>query len=181
MPPSTDNAIERPDASIIRRSTAIFGRSDERNTWPPNPGFTVITRMMSTRSRTHATVSTGVAGTQYDTGTLAQRAYELQRAMQMRPRLGMHQDMIGAGLGKGGDVRIDRRDHQMHVERQAGVRPQAFQDRRSEADVGHEVPVHHIEMQPIRARRLDCPHFVAETGEIGGKQAWSDRDSAGLR
>jgi hypothetical protein len=101
--------------------------------------------------------------------------------MQMRPGLGMHQDMIRAGLGKGRDVWIDRRDHHVHVERQAAVRPQAFQDRRSEADIGHEMPIHHIEMQPVGSRRLDRPHFVAESGEVGRQQARSDRDSVGLR
>ena len=61
-PPSTDSAIERPEASIIRRRAAIFGNCDARNSWPPNPGLTVITRTMSTRSSTHAMLSGGVAG-----------------------------------------------------------------------------------------------------------------------
>ncbi len=63
-------------------------------------------------------LSTGVAGIQHHAGTFAVRADELQRAMQMRPGLRMHQHVVGAGIGERGDVGIDRRDHQMHVERQ---------------------------------------------------------------
>ena len=39
-----------------------------------------------------------------------------QQQMQMRPGFGMHDDVVGAGAGEGLQVRIGRRDHQMHVE-----------------------------------------------------------------
>ncbi len=48
--------------------------------------------------------------------------------MQMRPRLGMHDKVVGAGIGKRRDKGIDRCNHQMHIERQLGVRAQAAQD-----------------------------------------------------
>ena len=181
MPPSTDSAIGRPEASIIRRNAAIFGSCDARNSWPPNPGLTVITRMMSTRSSTHAMLSDRRRRIQHDAGPLAVRSDKLQRAVQMRPGLRMHQDVVGPGIGERRDERIDRRDHQMHVERQCGVRAQALQDRRAEADVRHEMAVHHVEMQPVGARRLDRRHLVAQSGEIGGEEAWRDGDSAGSR
>ena len=45
--------------------------------------------------------------------------------MDMRPRLGMDGDDIGARIGEGFEKGIDRRDHQMHVERLGGVRAQS--------------------------------------------------------
>ena len=101
--------------------------------------------------------------------------------MQMRPGLGMHQQVVGAGIGECRDEGIDRRNHQMHIERQLGVRAQAAQDGRAEADVRHEMAVHHVEMQPVGARRLDRRHFVSQSSEIGRKDAWRDGDSGGSR
>ncbi len=96
--------------------------------------------------------------------------------MQMRPGLRMHEEVVGAGLGEGGDERIDRRDHQVHVERQPAVPAQALQHRWAEADIRHEMSVHDVEMQPIRAGRLDRRHLLAQPGEIGREQAWRDGD-----
>ena len=120
-------------------------------------------------------------GIQHDAGAFAVRSDKLERAVQMRACLRMHQDVVGTGVGERRDERIDRRDHQMHVERQRGVRAQALQDRRAEADVRHEMPVHHVEMQPVGARRLDRRHLVAQSREIGRKEAWRDGDSGGSR
>src|SRR5256885_4078479 len=46
---------------------------------------------------------------------LAERADRLQRAMQMRPGLGMHGDMVAAGFGERFEIGVAGRDHQMRV------------------------------------------------------------------
>ena len=51
-----------------------------------------------------------------DPGALAERPDRLQRAVEMRPRLGMDGQAIGAGGGEIGEIGVGRRDHQMHVE-----------------------------------------------------------------
>ena len=38
-------------------------------------------------------------------------------AVEVRPGLGMDGDDVGAGLGEGVEEMVDRRDHQMDVER----------------------------------------------------------------
>ena len=86
--------------------------------WPPKPGLTLITRMRSTSSSTYSQRALMRRRIERHAGLLAERADRLQRAMQMRPGLGMDGDDVGAGLGEGGDIGVDRRDHQMHVERQ---------------------------------------------------------------
>ena len=87
----------------------------------------------------------------------------------MRPGLDMDGDRVGAGLGEGVEKGIDRRDHQMDVERLGGVRADRLHHRRADRDVGDEMPVHHVDMDPVGAGRVDRAHFLAELGEIGGE------------
>ena len=77
----------------------------------------------------------------------------LQRAVQMRAGFGMNGDDVGAGLGEGLEIGIDRRDHQMHVEGLGRVRPQRLHHVRAEGDVRHEMAVHHVEVDPVARRR----------------------------
>jgi hypothetical protein len=79
----------------------------------------------------------------------------------------MHGDDVAARIGEGCQERIARLDHQMAVEDLVGAVAHSLDDRRAEGDVGHVVPVHHVEMNPVGAgfdNRLD---LVAKSGEIG--------------
>ena len=91
---------------------------------------------------------------EHQAGLAAQARDGLQGAVGVRAGLGMDQDVVGAGLGEGGQIGVGRGDHQVDVERQAGERPQGAQHHRAEADVGHEMPVHHVQVQPVPRRRL---------------------------
>jgi hypothetical protein len=75
---------------------------------------------------------------------------------------------------EGLEVGVGRRDHQVDVERQRAVAAQRRNDHGAEADVGHEVPVHDVEVQPVRARLGDRARLLAEDGRSrrrGGKGA----------
>jgi len=87
----------------------------------------------------------------------------------MRSRLGVDGNDVGASLGEGLDIGVDGIDHQMNVENPVGMRTQRFHHARPEGDVGHEVSIHHIEMNPVGAGGGDIAHFLAEPGEIGGE------------
>src|SRR6185437_1691378 len=52
------------------------------------------------------------------------------------------------------------------VEGLAGVRSQRRDNRRPKRDVGHEMSVHHVEMDPVGAGGGDRAHLLAELGEI---------------
>ena len=88
---------------------------------------------------------------------------------------------VGAGLGEGVEKGIDRRDHQMDVERLGRVRAQRLHHRRADRDVGHEMPVHHIDMDPVGAGRVDRAHFLAQPREIGGEDRGRDADGLAWR
>src|SRR4051794_16176401 len=92
----------------------------------------------------------------------------------MRPRLRMYRNDVRAGLGERVEERIDRRNHQMDVERFGCVRAKRLHDRWTDRDVGYEVTVHHIDMNPVGARLVDRAHFLAEPGEVGGEDRGGD-------
>ena len=94
--------------------------------------------------------------------------------MDMRPGFRMHGQAVGPGLGEGLEIRIDRRNHQMDIERLFGVRPQRLHHRRTDGDVGHEMAVHHIDMDEVGAGRLDRLDFRAQPGKIGRQDRRGD-------
>ena len=115
-PPSASMSMSRPAASAFtaRTLSSMAGIS----VWPPKPGLTVMTMTRSSRSSTCSIALAGVAGLMRDAGALAERADRLQRAVEMRPRLGMHGDRVGAGGGEGLRDR-DRRARSSDARRRA--------------------------------------------------------------
>ncbi len=87
----------------------------------------------------------------------------------MRTRLDMHDHAVGPGLGESFEVGVGRRDHEMHVEKLVGQRPDGLHDLRPDRQVRDEMPVHDIDVNPIGARGDDRAHFLSKPGEIGGK------------
>ena len=169
----------RRSSGAARRSLAV---ATARKSCPPNPGFTVITSMMSTRSSTHATRFERRCRVQHHAGRLPSERIELQRPVQMRSGLGMQQDVVRAGLGEGSDEGIDRGDHQMHVERQcasAGAAPVSIGG--PKLMLGTKWPSMTSRCSQSAPAGLDRAHLLAQPREIGGEQAWRDSDSAGSR
>ena len=123
---------------------------------------------------TCSTLLSCVPGFMRHAGLLAERADRLQRAMDMRAGFDMHGDDVGARLGEGFEIGIARRDHQMHVERLLGVGPDRFDDIRADRNVGHEMAVHDVDMDPVGAGGIDRADLLAELGEIGGEDRRGD-------
>ena len=46
------------------------------------------------------------------------------------------------------------------------TRPQRLDDRRSHRNVGHEVAIHHIHVDPVGSGLLRLGHLLAQTGEV---------------
>ena len=89
--------------------------------------------------------------------------------MDRRRRLRRHEQMIGAGLGKGGEIAVRLDDHQVHIERLPRVASYRFDNHRPERDIRHEAAVHHVDMNPVGAGRIDGAHFFPQFREICGK------------
>ena len=76
--------------------------------------------------------------------------------------------------------RVDRRDHQVHVDghgRAVGahrVLLQRLADHRAEAEVGHVMVVHHVEVDPVGAGRDHVGELLAQAREVGGQDGRGD-------
>ncbi len=81
--------------------------------------------------------------------------------------LEVYGDAVGTSLDERLEIAIRRLDHQVHVERQTGDLADGLDDQRAKGDVGHEVPVHDVEVQQIRAAALDLADVLGEMGEVG--------------
>src|SRR5690606_39711155 len=97
--------------------------------------------------------------------------------MEMRPCLGMHRDDVRPSFCKGSNVGICRGNHQMDIKGQAAVWTQRLHHLGTYGDVGHEVPVHDVDMNVVGACLCHRCHFFAQTSEVGREE---DRKSTRL-
>ena len=63
-------------------------------------------------------------------------------------------------------------DHQANVERERGL--DALRDRRSEAQIRHEVTVHHVDVHPVRSAPFERAHGLRQPGEVGTQDRRSE-------
>ena len=78
---------------------------------------------------------------------------------------------VAAVIERGGkflfvEERIDGRDHQMDIEWLRGVRPKRLHHGGTDGEVGHEMAVHDVDVDPIGSGLLDLRHLFSEPGEI---------------
>jgi len=110
-------------------------------------------------------------------GLLTERLDPLDRAVEVRPRLGMDGDDVRAGFGEGVEKSVDGRNHQMDVKRLLGVRAKRFDHRRADRQVGDEMPVHDVDVHPVGAGFVHRAHFLAKLREVSGKDRRRDERS----
>jgi hypothetical protein len=99
--------------------------------------------------------------------------------MQVRQHLDVHGEPCGAGLDERIEIPIRILDHQVHVERPGGDPRDGLDHGRPNREVGHEVTVHHIDVNEIRAAALHGGDVAGQMGEIrrqdGRRQAHAHR------
>jgi hypothetical protein len=81
--------------------------------------------------------------------------------------LGMEGEHVCAGVGKLGKIPLRPLHHQMHVERPVGQLPERTDERRSKRQVGDEVAVHHIYVDPLGSAGHRALDLFLEPAEIG--------------
>ena len=94
------------------------------------------------------------------------RMKRLDGPVKVWTRLGVHRDDVGTRFGEGVEEGINGGDHQVDVERLCAVWSERLHHRGPDRQVRHEMPVHHVDMDPVRARLVDRTHFIAEMGEV---------------
>ena len=78
----------------------------------------------------------------------------------------MHGQVRRAGLRKGFEITFGLFDHQVHVERQFGGALVGLHQERAHGDVGDEVAVHHVHMDPTRAGSFERFDVLAQAQVI---------------
>ena len=78
----------------------------------------------------------------------------------------MNGNPVRTGFGERRDVVIGIFDHQVAVERNIHRLAQAGDDRRANGDVGHEMTVHHVDMQQCRAPTYGRVSIFRQASEI---------------
>ena len=74
----------------------------------------------------------------------------------------MHRNVIGARFGKIVQILIRIANHQMHIQWQVGAASETFDYRRADRQIGHEVTVHYINMNPIGMSAFGPANFFPE-------------------
>ena len=176
MPPSISRSIARPEASIQPRIFSHLGKTLSMKAWPPKPGFTLIT-------------STLVDFVDHGTDLLGRRARVdhhasgfpelvdlLDGAVEVGAGLGVHADSVGALARVVGDRAFRFLDHQVHVEGAIGGGRDRGQERRPDRQVRHEVPVHHVDVDPVGAGLAHEANLFRESAEVAGQDGGRDLD-----
>ena len=151
--------LDRDVAPAAARAGAPSLSSDaSMNGWPPQPGFTVMQSATSSSSATSASASSGVAGLIAAPAAQPASRIACERVVQVRRRLGVDGDRVGAGARELGDLALGPLDHQVHVEHAAGrvdLLGERGDDQRPDRDRRDEVAVHHVDVDHARARLHD--------------------------
>src|SRR5512146_1638408 len=91
----------------------------------------------------------------------------------------MDSDAIGPGIRKIFHVVIDRRNHQMDVQRLFGVGPYRPNDRRTDRNIGHEMTIHNVHMDEISTGRFDSRYLRSELCKVSRQYRRRNADSVG--
>ena len=115
----------------------------------------------------------GRVGVQHDAGPRPLGRGSWSRAgVDVVGRLDVDRDPVGARVAEGLHVLRGVRDHQVAVEHGVGHGSDALHERRAEGDVGHEVAVHHVEVEQVGAAvstsRISSPRRVKSAERIEG-------------
>jgi hypothetical protein len=64
----------------------------------------------------------------------------------------------------------------MRLQRQARHLPQRADDGCAHGKIGHEMSIHHVDVDPVRPGTLGLGHLFAQASEIGRKDGRSELD-----
>ena len=122
----------------------------------------------------------GRLGLDREPGPEPPRADLLQGAACVLHRLEVHDQVIRARLRELLEEAQRIRHHEVHVQgKRCELAHGADQDG-AEGEVGHELPVHHVDVQEIGARARDGPDLILQPREIGGEDGGTDAMEPGF-
>ena len=104
-----------------------------------------------------------------DAGTPSGGADRVEGGRDVRGGLDVHGHIGRAGIHEPSDPGLRPVDHEVDVQRQARRPPQVGHHLRPECEIRHEVPVHDVDVEPVRPTGLRRGGGVGQSSEIGGQ------------
>ena len=99
---------------------------------------------------------------------------QLDAPVQMDTGFHLHCHQIRPGLDEIRDIAVGVRDHQVDVEGQAGRTTDSFHHQGTHGDIGDEVPVHDVDMDPVGTGVFHGLDFLPQPCKIGGENGGGD-------
>ncbi len=81
----------------------------------------------------------------------------------------MHAHPVRPRIGQRGNKFVRILDHQMAIEGELRHLPHRRHHRRTKGDIGHEMAIHHIQMDDGSTTALGGLDLVSQMREVGGK------------
>ena len=98
----------------------------------------------------------------------------LKRAMQVRACFSVNDEALATSFDVTLRHDIGCVDHEVRFKRLCCVRTNCSNHVGSEGEVGHELAVHHVELNDVDAGFIKCMDFFTKLGEISGQYGGSD-------
>ena len=112
----------------------------------------------------------GGRGVDCDAGLHSAGADIFQRALEMVADLDVNRDPSHRSSNEIVDEIVGIGNHQVRIEGDLRMRCDGAHHGGAKGEVGHEVPVHDVEVQQFRTSPLDLGHLVREARKIGRKK-----------
>ena len=100
---------------------------------------------------------------------------EMHRPVQVRHRLLMHGDHVGAGPREALDEAVRPLDHQVHVQRQIRLLVDRLHHQGTDRQVRDEVAVHDVQVEQPRPARLRGGDLLRQARQIGRQDRGRER------
>ena len=94
--------------------------------------------------------------------------------MEVRAGFPVHRHRVGTGLGEGAQVALGLADHEVDLEGEVGLAAKRPQGVGPEGEVGHEVAVHDVDVEPVGAAPLQPVDRLRQPAEVSGEQRGGD-------
>ena len=116
------------------------------------------------------------AGVEHEAGLATELADAGEQCAVIDGGLEVEADEVGAGFGEGLHEVLGVVQHEVDVEKEAGHLAAELGDHlRAEGEVGHEVAVHDVQVQPRRAGGRDLRGALGQAGVLAGENGGGEK------
>jgi hypothetical protein len=108
-------------------------------------------------------------GVKRNTGAHPEVADSSQGSLEMNASLHVNRQNIRTGFDEFVEKRVGVRDHQVNIDRETCCTTDRTDNKRTDRDVGDEMSINDIDVNPVRTALVRRRDFVVQAGEIGRK------------